>query len=858
MTTVYSDSFTESGTTDVTAHVSDSGHHYAMWAGATPAPKVFNILGSVLGSGSGSTQVVKISDLAPLAKGKFSAQVNVQQTSAQSMGLVCMANADGTAAYLAGYLPSTQKWYFFRVGAALSTTSIAVQAGTSAYAINDILNIEFSWDATGGSAVQLDLVVNGSAVLSAADAAAGRITTAGTAAYWFSTVTASTNWFFNSASIDDLAAATVYTITSPPPRKVAQLDGRYVGNAQIVLAGTYTGVAPNQWRVVVDATNVTVIDWTAFTVAPAGGAFSQTITVAKQSQWLRVEVRDSGSGVLGASGLVGTGLQVVIDGQSWAYGGFATLAYAGDNTLTPDGRACVTGKLAGAGVYNVPAPATMNLSIAIANDLIAAVGCPVALVYGGWDASGLTVAGGAGAEGAGGIWMSGGAAGNALIASAAAISAAGGVAATVWLHGQGDAGAGVPEATYLTALRGMVALRRASLGPSHPYVIVGLGRNTATLTNAQCQAIRGAQATAAEDAECYRVDSIDVPLHTDGVHPTATGFTTLGRRIAKAILAALGISTQYRGPRMSSVTTVDASTYDINLALAVGSDITPSAGVTGVRALVAGAPVAVSSVTRQAASTVRVVLSAPAASTPTIDYLYGANPSISGLVRSNDALTTPMEWSPGVQASLPSDLSGNGVADDAAASGSMSTTPSALSGGAQADDATSSGALASNASDLGGSAPADDAAVGGSMAGGAASQLSGDAAGDDAIASGRISSGLQLRSGYRAVPVGTRRTPIHLAAMDIDEIDDVAFRVGPALLPGEAIASALISVEVREGVDASPDLLLVGVHQVSGTDILQRMQGTVPGVRYLIRIAVTLDSGRVLLGAAFLLVDRQG
>lgn len=113
-----------------------------------------------------------------------------------------------------------------------------------------------------------------------------------------------------------------------------------------------------------------------------------------------------------------------------------------------------------------------------------------------------------------------------------------------------------------------------------------------------------------------------------------------------------------------------------------------------------------------------------------------------------------------------------------------------------------------------------------------------------------------MQPGRWIVPVGTRQTPVHLR-FDADQIDDLTFRVGPAMLPGESISLVDLLCEAREGDDAGAAQVLLGAYQVSGTDVLQRAQARSVARTYLVRAVVTLNSGRELVGAAFLHVRRQ-
>lgn len=114
--------------------------------------------------------------------------------------------------------------------------------------------------------------------------------------------------------------------------------------------------------------------------------------------------------------------------------------------------------------------------------------------------------------------------------------------------------------------------------------------------------------------------------------------------------------------------------------------------------------------------------------------------------------------------------------------------------------------------------------------------------------------------GQRVVVVGNGWAPKHLAPLDVGEVDDIAFRFASTLLPGEWVLGYVSTAEARVGVDLNPTPLRDGEAQAYGRDALQRVSGAlgVVGVTYLIRVIATLNSGRTVLGSAFLKVERRG
>lgn len=68
---------------------------------------------------------------------------------------------------------------------------------------------------------------------------------------------------------------------------------------------------------------------------------------------------------------------------------------------------------------------------------------------------------------------------------------------------------------------------------------------------------------------------------------------------------------------------------------------------------------------------------------------------------------------------------------------------------------------------------------------------------------------------------------------------------------GESIASAVVTVALLNGTDATPSALLNGSLTIAGATVLQPFHGGVDGVTYTLRCEATLTpSGRVLVLAA--------
>lgn len=104
-----------------------------------------------------------------------------------------------------------------------------------------------------------------------------------------------------------------------------------------------------------------------------------------------------------------------------------------------------------------------------------------------------------------------------------------------------------------------------------------------------------------------------------------------------------------------------------------------------------------------------------------------------------------------------------------------------------------------------------------------------------------------------------QRSPTPLDHFDVEEVDDIAFRFGKHMRPGETIAN--VDVDCRsvgtQVVDPTPANVVAVPHSVAGTDVVQRVQSLLLGARYVIRVRATMSSGRVFVGAASVAVVRQ-
>lgn len=649
--------FSAGSTTALTSFTNDDSSTWAGWGSANSggAPNVFSSLGGICAPGNQGLKCYRSSTISGTQDTTITGAWYFGTFTNFSFVGICVAlNSGETKGYLVGYSLTNTRWEIYAITSGALATTLLANSSSVSYSANDTPGFEIIKSGTGAS-TQIELKISGSTVCTATDSSQlGNATAAGYAGVFFNTVGASnpdSGLFIGSITADDSTSAFSATFTTPKAGQVCQLSSGATGTATIGASGTYTGAVPDQVRLVQDGTSTAVSghDWATISSA-SGGTWSHSFaSVPKGSGWYNVQIRNQADGTIATSGKVGAGVLVGVEGQSQAWLWFSATAYAGDSSLTADSLLRITG-IQPSNAWSVPNTATMNAAIACGNDLVASLSCPVALVDGAWDGSGLTVTGN------GGQWISGGAAGNAYTASASAVSTAGNkLAAQVWIQGETDCASTVSQSDYYTALGQMIALRRTDVSnASLPYIIATLARDTTTTqTDTQRENVKLAQVQKCGDSNVYRVDRMDLPLHTDGIHHTAAGFTALGKRCARAILHALGVVSGYRGPSYSTVTQVNSTTYDVNLTFGLGADVTPTTGITGFRVTDGGTPATISSVSHTAGtSTIRIVLASAPAAAPVVQYLYGTAPTITGVVKDDSSLTLPLEFNGGVTASV--------------------------------------------------------------------------------------------------------------------------------------------------------------------------------------------------------------
>lgn len=447
----------------------------------------------------------------------------------------------------------------------------------------------------------------------------------------------------------------------------------------MLVTGTYTG-SPNhiQAQIVKHGTSTAITAWATIVASPSGGTFSGTLMGVPQTtdgSWYDVQVRSrdvSNTVIATANGSskTGIGIVTVIAGQSNALG------HANDTpTVSNDLAAFYNGS---AWSQTDAGGSTHSVAPDLQNALIAKYNIPVGVsivaqdgtnLYSDWARNGTTPTDPATLYGQ-------------LLNRITALSS---VEAIFWLQGEADADAGRSQAQYESDLSSHIANLRSDMGYTVPYILNQLGNLTGSTTgDAAWQGIRNAQLSRDNGTNILVCTAHDLVLNADGVHfQSIGGFTLLGPRFSNALAFYLGGSAYYRGPAINSVmyTSGAKTAVDVTMTHRGGTDFTPTSGITGFVVLDGGTPATISSAVRQSATVVRLTLSGAVSGTGTLRYLYGKNPTVSGLVVDNTALALPMEGTSADATILAASINGTAAYtntnDRVAASGSTTAKASA-------------------------------------------------------------------------------------------------------------------------------------------------------------------------------------
>lgn len=630
MINVLTDTFTDPDNTALDTHTPESGGGYQLWGGGLDGSMAPQISGGRvrLTPGSGTIYSFRLYNKAHTAAGEsITGVIDAIDTSyAASVALILRGQPNGSG-YMVKIDPTAAAIYRC-VGGTLQ------QLGTQINLTATSGTHSFEWSVSGtGNTVTLTLKQNGTVLRTVDDPAANRI-----AAVGYPGLGVYNQGMFQLTRVDavnvDPPLQNGITINTPMADAHIQRQG---AGGTVTVTGAYTGTPTAiEARVVQAGTNNVVpgFDWAIKVAAPATGSYTLSLQgVPPALTWYEVQVRFANDQATTAvSNRFCVSDLILISGQSNAAmfntlggGGEAPNPFSRRFGISPGGWSALTG----AG------------EIRLANLLSAALNVPIGILYVG--VGGTSIVG----------WKPGGVQYNAALGY---INAAGGqVSDNVFIQGEYDWTA-MDGATYMTHLAAGMQGFRTDLGqPNLKHHIVGLAATSYTPRDTYDEVKRAQYDYAAATANTYWVDRTDAQLDASGLHHTAAGFQAIADRAARSILASRGLVASARGPRISQITKVDPTTYDVSITHGMGSDITPAVGSStgwSCRDLgAAGAAIAVVAAVRHSDKSIRLTLASAPVGSPEIGYLRGGNlADLATVVRDNGQLALPLEYAYGAVA----------------------------------------------------------------------------------------------------------------------------------------------------------------------------------------------------------------
>lgn len=406
-------------------------------------------------------------------------------------------------------------------------------------------------------------------------------------------------------------AITIAEQTATPGRVFAV--GYGATSRSITISGAFSGAATSiEYRLKSTLTGLSIAGhgWQTLVGSPTGSSYSAAITV-DCAEYVVAETRIGNAPSYSAAqaNAWGVGYVVAVDGQSQT------------NFLSYFSGAETTGLVAGANTRRMEAGAyitpTDQGEIAFLNELYTILGRPVTMSNPA--TSSVTIA-------------------SRLNTTASAITALGGDAnAAVMSIGTTDARNATNEATYLSDQAAWYAATRAATPRSaaqFPGIIgvEGKSNGDSGQTDAGVNTVRKAQrdGVTAVTGMVLGYFRMDFGL-VDSVHYNEAGRIEMGRRMARAVGSALGVSaTNARGPAINTASWT-GSTITIVPTLNGSSALTVPAVPTGFTVLSNGTPVAVTGGAYTAGNIVLTMASGLTAPV-TLEYLTNKEPVVTSLI----------------------------------------------------------------------------------------------------------------------------------------------------------------------------------------------------------------------------------
>lgn len=399
--------------------------------------------------------------------------------------------------------------------------------------------------------------------------------------------------------------------------------------------GTYSGGTPTgfQGRVRKVSDNSVVTDWTDLTSLTFGsGAFSGKLAGVPQGDGYYRDVRPkNATGVTATSStpfLIGIG--VIMYGQS------NMTFMSSTNSGSPAAASAGTTYFDGTNFIDVPtADGVRNML----NGLRATSGVPCFALNGAIPSRSI-------------LSLSSPGDGSYAALMTKIANSGGDMEAIAWNQGEEEANGFAPtfhwtHVSYIDALHGQLC---ASLGRTRTQLPMVLG-NLSTVSDPAPdfsgwgntkRAIRLCDNPAL--GRYFSHTHEDLP--NDGLHLTGAGYALAGKRFGQTISYALGYAASDAALFISGITPINSTTVDVTIAHKLGTDFTPTSGITGFEVSEDGGKTWLSCTgARTSAATIRLTHTAVTRDR-VLMYARGKLPNMSNPVRDNSAITTGLCGTP--------------------------------------------------------------------------------------------------------------------------------------------------------------------------------------------------------------------
>jgi hypothetical protein len=407
----------------------------------------------------------------------------------------------------------------------------------------------------------------------------------------------------------------------------------------LVLSGTYSGGTPAgvESRIRANVGGATVVDWTALTGSSiAAGAWSGSISIPQGGEYL-VDVRwsDAPSDTDTSAVLVCCGIGVLLAGQSNMHRPWQ------DSGPGSEAAQLLTRKFYNAYDFPLRSPNDVwdevdnAFTRKLANDLYLATGIPIGVAS---IARSATAANYNHNNNAG--WAN----------ITAVVTPAGGDFEIICWH-QGESGSGSASMTMTQAMRRAHEDLSDLFGRTTSqvkFVYSTLGRETSSETAANNRTWWNVKLDHEHSVErlldmTLSHSNMEASL-ADNIHYSGAYWPTFAQRYARTIAVTMGLETGVPAWHIASAQTIDSTTTDVTLTHSLGTDFTPTTGITGFE--VSGDNgINYVDATGVRVSSTKIRLTHASVSTTSarlLRYHITRYPDITGIVKDNSAYSSPL------------------------------------------------------------------------------------------------------------------------------------------------------------------------------------------------------------------------